>query len=86
MSGSSAEQPSPARPKLAAPRPGADAGTSAVATKASAITQGSSRKVVRAGSQRSMAANRTRPAVAAAQNSVSARAARLAGACSTPFM
>src|SRR5262247_174597 len=84
ISGRSAEHPSPARANVAAPRPGADGGTSDVRTKASAIAQGRSLKVTRAGTQRSMAAKTTRPAVVAAQNSVKAAAARPADARTTP--
>ena len=80
MRGSSAEQPRPARPNAAAPSPGVEDGANAVATKASAITQGSRRKVLGPDSQRSIEAKSTRPAVAAAQNSVSVTAASPAGA------
>ena len=86
VSGSSAEQPSPARPKATAPAAVDEAGTSEIAMSARPITQGRRRNVVRAGSQRAMVANRIRPAVAAAQNAVRATDASPAGAFSTPCM
>ena len=69
----------PRQAEGAAPSPATTPGPARSRRTASAITQGSRRNVVRAGSQRSTAANRTRPAVAAAQNAVSASGGQAGG-------
>src|SRR5580658_9776012 len=75
VSGSSAEQPSPARAKAPTDASGACFGSTAITRNAPASRNGRMWYVARLGSQRWIAANRTRPAVTTAQNAVSATAA-----------
>src|ERR1700735_543729 len=75
VSGSSAEQPSPARAKAPTDASGAGLGSTAITRNAPASRNGRMWYVARLGSQRWIAANSTRPAVTTAQNAVSATAA-----------
>src|SRR6202034_4953647 len=75
VSGSSAEQPRPARAKAPTDASGACLGSTAITRNAPASRNGRMWYVARLGSQRWIAANSTRPAVTTAQNAVSATAA-----------
>src|SRR5208283_3814209 len=71
-SGSSAEQPSPARANVAMPSHASVVGAHALAISARVTTNGNTRHTIVCGIQRSSAANSKRPAVTMPQKHVSA--------------
>ena len=72
VSGSSAEQPSPASAKVKTPSTGFVFGAHALAIKAAVTTSGKIRQTISSGSHFSMTAKRIRPAVTVLQKIVSA--------------
>src|SRR6185503_16428650 len=84
--GRSAEHPNPARPNATIPAVADPLGSRAIATRATAATNGRTWYVRDSGKLRSIAANRTRPTVTIAQNVVSATDAIVAVAPTVPVM
>src|SRR4029079_509221 len=75
INGSRAEQPRPARAKLATPSNLSFFGNKAAITNAAATTKGSATQTRRAGNHFSIAAKKRRPTVTAPQKQVKAREA-----------
>src|SRR5262245_9983004 len=86
VSGSSAEQPSPASPNASTPTAVLPSEREAVSTNATARTNGSSRYVRSAGNCRWIDAKSTRPSVTIAQNVVRVRDATAVEAPSSVVM
>src|SRR5690242_17919233 len=86
VNGSSAEQPSPATANATTPAAASPSDSAAMATNATASTNGSTWYVLRVGNQRWSQAKSTRPTVTIAQNAVRANAATVVDAPISPVI